>query len=223
LQAPFCYGYEYLEIFCHQLICYNNKKQALGIKWRWRRLDYVKKKNEWWEWTKSLLIAVSIAAVIRFFLFTPIVVDGLSMMPTLQDGDRMIVNKINYKISSPDRFDVVVFHAPENKDYIKRVIGLPGDEISYIDDQLYVNKEAVEEPYLKGYKEQLNGEMLTDDFTLGQLIGEETVPEDELFVLGDNRKFSKDSRHIGTIPMDEVVGNTRWVFWPLQEIRFVEK
>lgn len=183
----------------------------------------MKKKNEWWEWTKALLIAVSIAAVIRFFLFTPIVVDGLSMMPTLQDGDRMIVNKLNYKISSPDRFDVVVFHAPENRDYIKRVIGLPGDEISYIDDQLYVNNDPVAEPYLQGYKEQLDGGMLTDDFTLDELIGKTTVPDGELFVMGDNRRFSKDSRHIGTIPMEEVVGDTKWVFWPLQEIRFVEK
>ena len=72
-----------------------------------------KEKNEFWEWTKALLIAFAIAVLIRYFLFTPIVVDGDSMMPTLVDGDRMIVNKIGYTIGEPDRFDIVVFHAPE--------------------------------------------------------------------------------------------------------------
>jgi len=183
----------------------------------------MKKKNEWWEWTKALIIAVSIAAVIRFFLFTPIVVDGLSMMPTLQDGDRMIVNKMNYKLTSPDRFDVVVFHAPENKDYIKRVIGLPGDTIYYIEDQLFINDIPIDEPFLKGYKDQLAGGILTGDFTLEQLTGKATVPQGELFVMGDNRRFSKDSRHIGTIDISEVVGDTSLVFWPIQEIRMVNK
>ena len=73
-----------------------------------------------------MLIAFGLAAMIRIFLFTPIVVDGVSMMPTLEDGDQMIVNKIGYSIGEPDRFDIVVFHAPEEKDYIKRIIGLPG-------------------------------------------------------------------------------------------------
>ena len=77
-----------------------------------------KEKNELWEWTKALLIAFAIAAFIRYFLFTPIVVDGDSMMPTLENGDRMIVNKFSYKIGEPERFDIVVFHAPEQKDYI---------------------------------------------------------------------------------------------------------
>ncbi|WP_135122087.1 signal peptidase I [Jeotgalibacillus proteolyticus] len=183
----------------------------------------MKKKNEWWEWTKALLIAVSIAAVIRFFLFTPIVVDGLSMMPTLHDGNRMIVNKLNYKISEPARFDVVVFHAPENRDYIKRVIGLPGDKISYENDQLFVNGKPFAEPYLDRYKDELNSGILTGDFTLEELTGEEMVPEGELFVMGDNRRYSKDSRHIGTISIDEVIGDTRLVFWPFEEIQVLSK
>ena len=112
-----------------------------------------KEKNELWEWIKALLIAFVIAVVIRYVLFTPIVVDGESMMPTLNDGDRMIVNKIGYKIGGPDRFDIVVFHAPEGKDYIKRVIGLPGDTIEYKDDQLYINGKAYDEPYLDKYNQ----------------------------------------------------------------------
>ncbi len=117
--------------------------------------DEKKKKNETWEWVKALLIAFGLAAIIRVFLFTPIVVDGVSMMPTLENGDRMIVNKIGYTIGEPKRFDVVVFHAPEEKDYIKRVIGLPGDEVEYRDDVLYVNGEPFEEPYLDQYKAEI--------------------------------------------------------------------
>ena len=98
------------------------------------------KKSELWEWIKILVIAAVLAAVIRYFLFTPIIVDGESMMPTLEDRDRMIVNKLSYVVGEPDRFDVVVFHASEEKDYIKRVIGLPGE---YIDMKMirYISME----------------------------------------------------------------------------------
>jgi signal peptidase I len=175
-----------------------------------------KKKNEVWEWSKALLIAFGLAAIIRFFFFTPIVVDGESMMPTLEHGDRMIVNKIGYNVGEPDRFDIVVFHAPEEKDYIKRIIGLPGDHVAYEDDQLYINGEPVDEPYLDAYKEGITG-TLTEDFTLEDIIGEETVPEGHVFVMGDNRRASKDSRMIGPVPIDEVIGSTSFVFWPMAE------
>ncbi len=182
----------------------------------------VKKKNELWEWTKALLIAVALAAVIRYFLFAPIVVDGLSMMPTLQHQDRMIVNKLSYNIGEPKRFDIIVFHAPEQKDYIKRVIGLPGDRIEYKDDTLYVNGKAYEEPYLAKYKKKVEGP-LTDPFTLEETpVGTETVPEGELFVMGDNRRFSKDSRHIGTISLDKIIGKTSIVYWPIKDAHIVK-
>ncbi|PLR77616.1 signal peptidase I [Bacillus sp. V3-13] len=181
-----------------------------------------KQKNEFWEWTKALFIAVALAAVIRYFFFAPIVVDGLSMMPTLHDQDRMIVNKFSYKWGEPERFDIIVFHAPENKDYIKRVIGLPGDRVEYRDDTLYINGEPYEEPYLDTYKQQVIDGPLTDPFTLEEKIGQETVPEGHLFVMGDNRRFSKDSRHIGTVPMEKVLGNTNVVYWPIEDVRIVK-
>lgn len=177
-----------------------------------------KGKNEFWEWTKALLIAVGLAALIRYFIFAPIVVDGLSMMPTLESGDRMIVNKLG----DPDRFDIVVFHAPENKDYIKRVIGLPGDTVEYKNDVLYVNGKSFEEPYLDEYKGEVTDGPLTPDFTLAEITGKDTVPEGEIFVLGDNRRFSKDGRHIGTIKIDEIVGETKFVYWPFDQIHLVE-
>lgn len=181
-----------------------------------------KKKNETWEWIKALLIAFGLAAIIRIFLFTPIVVDGISMMPTLEHGDKMIVNKIGYTLGKPDRFDIVVFHAPEKKDYIKRVIGLPGDEVEYRDDILYINGKSVEEPYLDKYKAEVNDGPLTEDFTLDEKIGKHTVPEGYVFVMGDNRRKSKDSRHIGAVSIDEIIGSTKFVFWPIKDFGMVD-
>ena len=182
-----------------------------------------KEKNELWEWTKALLIAFAIAAFIRYFLFTPIVVDGESMMPTLENGDRMIVNKFSYKIGEPKRFDIVVFHAPEQKDYIKRVIGLPGDYIEYKDDQLYINGKPYDEPYLDQYKAEITEGNLTYDFNLKDIDPSlDVIPEGYVFVMGDNRQYSKDSRHIGIVSIDEIIGNTSIVFWPLSEIEIVK-
>ena len=182
-----------------------------------------KEKNELWEWIKALVIAFVIAVLIRYILFTPIVVDGDSMMPTLEDGDRMIVNKIGYKLGEPDRFDIVVFHAPEGKDYIKRVIGLPGDTIEYKDDQLYINGKAYDEPYLDEYKSQITEGTLTQDFTLQEIDPTiEVIPEGYVFVMGDNRRYSKDSRHIGIVSEDKIIGNTSVIFWPISEMKIVK-
>lgn len=179
-------------------------------------------KSESWEWLKAVLIALLLAFVIRYFLFAPIVVDGQSMMPTLQNSDRLIVNKIGYTISEPERFDIIVFHATSEKDYIKRVIGLPGDSIAYENDDLYLNGEFVEELYLEKYQNDAYSLPFTGDFTLADFTGVDVVPEGHLFVLGDNRQHSKDSRHIGFIPYDSVVGSANVVFWPFSEIRIAK-
>ncbi|TWI55138.1 signal peptidase I [Halalkalibacter nanhaiisediminis] len=175
-------------------------------------------KKESWEWLKAIVVALVLAFLIRQFLFAPVVVDGESMMPTLEHNDRMIINKIGYIFDEPKRFDIIVFHAPAGKDYIKRVIGLPGDTIEYRDDILYVNGEAIAEPYLDELKQIYDGGSVTGDFKLVDVTTETVVPEDELFVLGDNRRHSKDSRDIGTVHIDEVVGRANVVFWPLTNI-----
>lgn len=177
-----------------------------------------KKKSETFEWVKSITIAIVLAFIIRSFIFTPIVVDGESMTPTLQDKDRMIVTKIG----EPNRFDIVVFHAPDGRDYIKRVIGLPGDRVEYKDDVLYINGKAYNEPYLEKYKKMFKDGNLTDSFTLKETaVGSDTVPEDCLFVMGDNRRYSKDSRAIGAVPLKKVVGTTNVVFYPIKDIQIV--
>jgi signal peptidase I len=177
-----------------------------------------KKKNETFEWVKSILGALVIAFIIRSFFFTPIVVDGKSMNPTLQDKDRMVVTKIG----EPERFDIVVFHAPDGRDYIKRVIGLPGDSIDFKNDVLYINGKAYKEPYLEKYKKRFNDGTLTYSFTLRETaVGSDTVPKDSLFVMGDNRRHSKDSRDIGAIPLEKVIGTTNVVYYPIKEIKIV--
>ncbi|MBM7619952.1 signal peptidase I [Bacillus tianshenii] len=177
-------------------------------------------KKELWDWGKALFIAFLLAFIVRSFLLSPIVVDGESMESTLEDQERMIVTKIG----EPKRFDIVVFHATEEKDYIKRVIGLPGDRIEYKDDILYVNGIAYEEPYLDDQKASITDAPLTESFTLLDTpVKGETVPKGHVFVMGDNRRISDDSRDLGAIPMDQIVGTTNVVYWPLSEMRIIRK
>lgn len=182
-----------------------------------------KKKNEAWEWIKALGIAVIIAVVIRSFIFTNYIVEGISMMPTLQNGNRLIVSKISYEISKPHRFDVVIFHATPTQDYVKRVIGLPGDTIAYKNDVLYVNGNPVKEPYLNKYKSQLpKGENLTPDFTLKQLFNVSKVPPGKIFVMGDNRQHSTDSRVFGFVDESKIVGKVDLRYYPFSEFRVIK-
>ncbi|ASF39445.1 S26 family signal peptidase [Halobacillus halophilus] len=180
-------------------------------------------KKQWLEWIKAFAIAAILAVVVRVFLLAPVVVEGPSMLNTLHSDDHLIVSKINYTLGNPERFDIVVFHATERKDYIKRIIGLPGDTVRYSNDQLYINGEAFEEPYLEELKKELpEGEELTRDFSMDQLPGSnEEVPEGELLVLGDNRNNSTDSRMLGTIPKEQVVGEAVFLYWPLNRIKFM--
>ena len=184
-----------------------------------------KKKNELFDWIKSIVLAFVFVIAMRTFILSPTLVSGASMMPTYEDGDRVIVNQIGKQIFGIERFDVIVFEAPIGNDYIKRVIGLPGDHVAYEDDMLYVNGEALEEPYLDLNKEQLldNG-TLTQDFTLESLTGYSTVPEGYLFVLGDNRRNSSDSRdaRVGLIPMEKVLGKTKIRFYPFDSFGLVK-
>ncbi|MGM7700095.1 signal peptidase I [Pseudalkalibacillus sp. Hm43] len=182
-----------------------------------------KTKNSFWEWIKAIGIALLIAFVVRHFLFTNYVVFGESMMPTIQEGNRLIVNKINYDISDPNRFDLIVFRANEQEDYIKRVIGLPGDKIEYRNDKLFINDKPVEEPYLERFREDLQqGSQLTGDFTLKDITKKERVPEGTVFVLGDNRLHSIDSRHIGFVPVENIVGEVNLRYWPVSEFKLIQ-
>ena len=182
-----------------------------------------RKKSEWLDWIKALVIAGLIAFLVRMFLFAPIVVDGPSMLPTLQDGDHMIVNKFDYLIGEPERFDIAVFHATANRDYIKRVIGLPGEHVAVQNDTLYINGEEMTEPFIAERKNRGENQNYTFDFTLEELPGGfSEIPPEHVLVLGDNRGNSTDSRLLGLVPYEQLVGEAELIYWPLNRFRFVE-
>ena len=160
------------------------------------------------EWAQAIITAVVLALLIRTFLFEIILVDGSSMLPTLHDADRVFVNKIGYIIGEPQHGDVVIFKTPEDPhtNYVKRLIGLPGDRVYIQDGVVYVNGEALEESYIL--------EPPYNDYA------EVTIPEDTFFALGDNRNGSKDSRdtHVGFVPTDNLVGKAMFRVWPLTSL-----
>lgn len=150
---------------------------------------------------------IIIAVLIRTYVVALVKVNGTSMNPTLENKDFMILNKINYRFNDIKRFDIVVIK--EEKEYlIKRVIGLPGDKIEYKDNKLYVNGKYVEEKF---------EHKRTNDFTLDELKSK-TVPKNTYFVLGDNRTNSMDSRIIGFIPENRIVGKTSLTILPFNRI-----
>ncbi|PLS33821.1 signal peptidase I [Carnobacterium maltaromaticum] len=163
----------------------------------------------------TLAVALTVVLLLRTFIFSPVIVKRESMSPTLANSDRILL----LKMEKVKRFSIVTFPAPDDpsQNYVKRVIGLPGDSISYKNDVLEINGKAYEEPYLDEYKAQLpERTLLTNDFTLEQITGDEVVPEGEYLVLGDNRQNSKDSRMIGYIKADDIQGVADYRIWPIK-------
>jgi signal peptidase I len=131
-------------------------------------------------------------------------VEGISMQPSLHEGQFVVVNRLAYRWSQPERGDIIVFHFPLNPErrFIKRVIGLPGEEVAVRGGQVYINGELIDEPYLNA------APRYSGDWTLGQ---------DEIFVLGDNRNNSSDSQNWGPLPVGEIIGKAILVYWPPSE------
>ncbi len=166
-------------------------------------------------WMRVILLTVLIVLLSRHFLFEPVAVHGESMMPTFEENDKVMLSKV-YSI---DNFDMIVFTAPNGVNFIKRVIGIPGDKISIQDDQLYINGKAKLEPYLeKNYEaaKQMGMLRLTEDFQ------EFTVPAESYFVLGDNRLNSTDSRVIGFISKETIIGEVTIRISPLEHMGMVK-
>jgi signal peptidase I len=175
-------------------------------------------KKETIDWIKALVVAGILVVVIRVFLFSPYLVDGPSMQPNFFTGERVIVNKILYDVREPQVGEIVVFHSPFNADYIKRVIGLPGDTVEVRGDEVFINDNPLPEPYLEEAVEQATAqgrEYNVKDFA------QATVPQGHVFVMGDNRSNSHDSRDIGFVPYEQIVGRAELVIWPLQNLGIV--
>jgi signal peptidase I len=173
-------------------------------------------KQEAWEWAKAIIIGLLIIVVIRSLVVTNYSVSGQSMQPTLENTDKVLVSKISYSLGDIERLDVLVFHTDENEDYVKRIIGLPGDVITYYNDKLFINDKRVEEPFLQSYDAYRDpNDRLTENFTLQSLTGIVRVPPDSYFVLGDNRRQSLDSRYFQFVKKDDIVGKVVARYWPL--------
>ncbi len=167
--------------------------------------------KELWDWTRSILIAVILALLIRMFLFEVFVVEGKSMYPTLAETERLMVNKIVYHFDEPRPGDVIVFEYEPGRDFIKRVIGVEGDQVEIKNGLVYINEQPFEEPYL-------NEDVFMYDY------GPEVVPPGYLFVLGDHRQNSMDSRdpRVGFVSQDYLKGRAFFIFWPLWEARVID-
>lgn len=172
---------------------------------------------------ETIVIALSIFLVVYLFLMQPHQVSGMSMFPNFHDKEYILTDKVSYKFGDPKRGDVVVFHAPAAAncpegtgcDFIKRVIGLPGEQVQIIDHSYYVNGKKLIEPYIPP-------ENIT---TPEAYIGDHPIMlgPDEYFVSGDNRPHSSDSRGWGPIHKSEIVGRGFFRYWPLDRIGFIPK
>lgn len=161
------------------------------------------------EWIYTILIAVILVIIIRTFLLDSRIVPSSSMEPSIIPGDRLFVQKVTHRITGFERGDVVVFKPPTEsglqEDLIKRLIALPGDTVEVKESVLYINGEPQEEPYIS---EPINYEM-----------SPLTVPEDSIFVLGDNRNYSLDSHVWGFANINSVKGKAWVTYWPLKRIK----
>jgi signal peptidase I len=150
-----------------------------------------------------IVAAFVIAMVVQFFVMKPFTIHQVSMQPTIHDGERVLVNRFVYHFRDPKRGDVVVFHSPvKDEDLVKRVVGVAGDRIEVKDGGLYVNGMRQVEPYL-------NEQVIQGAFP------ETTVPSGSVFVMGDNRNNSLDSRIFGPVSRKAIVGRAFAIYWPL--------
>jgi|SRR5208282_2437840 len=162
-------------------------------------------------WVRDLVFSALASVLIITFLYQPVRVEGTSMLPRLEDSDRLFINKFVYHIQAINRGDVVVFRYPEDeeKSYIKRVIGLPGDRVHIIQGQVYINGLPISEPYVP--------EEYRDDRSCSEI----TIPPDHYFMMGDHRLISQDSRVFGPVARELIYGKAVFVYWPKKDVGIV--
>lgn len=165
---------------------------------------------------QNFVIVAAVLVILYLILITPHQVDGNSMLPNFVNDEYLIANKVVYKVREPKRGDVVIFKYSDTKDFIKRIIGVPGDSVSLRDGRIYINGEALDESdYLPPTLVTTEGSSLREGSTL-------TVPEGQYFVSGDNRPNSADSRAFGPIEESAIKGKVWFVFYPFSNFRMVK-
>ncbi len=159
-------------------------------------------------WLRDLIISLAISAFIIIFLYQPVKVEGTSMMPSLDDQERIFVNKYVYRLEPIQRGDIVVFRYPRDpsKSFIKRVIGLAGDRIRIESGEIFVNGEALEEDYVPA--------AYADQRSFPEIV----VPDNAYFVLGDHRTMSNDSRDFGPVNAGFIYGKAVFGYWPMDKM-----
>lgn len=162
-------------------------------------------------WIRDLFISVLISLFIVLFVYQPVKVEGGSMEPGLEDQERIFINKLAYRLETIQRGDVIVFRYPRDprKNFIKRVIGIPGDHIRITYGHVYLNGREVAEPYVP--------EEYLDSHSYRELV----VPSDSYYVLGDHRSMSNDSRDFGPVQRDYIYGKAVFGYWPMEKVGVV--
>jgi signal peptidase I len=165
----------------------------------------------WHSWLRDLVVSVAISAFIIIFLYQPVRVEGTSMLPMLEDQDRLFINKVAYRMGEIHQGDVVVFQYPRDhsKSYIKRVIALPGDKLRIDHGTVYVNGARLPEPYVPN--------RFSDERTQSEMV---LLPH-EYFVMGDHRSISSDSRDFGPVERNLIYGKAVFVYWPMEQMGVV--
>ncbi len=159
------------------------------------------------QWTRDIVISIAVASFIIMFLYQPVRVEGTSMLPRLADHDRLFINKYAYRIGEVKRGDVVVFLYPgdHTKSYIKRVVGLPGDAVRVDHGHVYVNGMQLVEPYVET--------RFQDERSVQDVL----VPPNSVYVMGDHRSVSSDSRDFGPVSEKLIYGKAAYVYWPVKD------
>lgn len=170
-----------------------------------------KNKSQIRELFETVGSAIIIAALIMIFIARAYTVNGESMLPTLHHGERLLVDKVSYRFMAPSRGEIIVFKNPADtsEQFVKRVIGLPGDRVAIIQGVVYINDQP-----------------LAEDYTLAPArvgFASQIVPDDTYFVLGDNRNNSEDSRfnRVGFLPKNLIIGRAIWRYWPLNQVNLI--
>ena len=170
------------------------------------------------DFLQGIVVVMAILVMVYLFIMSPQEINGESMEPNFHNGEYILTNKIAYKFHVPVRGDVVIFKSPMNKDidYIKRIIGLPGDTVSLHDNSLWVNGQKVNEPYLAPDTPIFGGSFLHDGDSI-------VVPPDSYFVCGDNRAHSSDSREFGTINIQDFIGVAVFRYFPFSQMGTINR